>query len=368
MAEDTSTLSSLIHMIQEVEDRTSMSLTQYTRKVTINSRTFIENTLRTEPVLTPLMENIMNLYCGLILTAVNMNTYITSTTRVRDMMSIVATEGLTAKKVSDGLKNYFAGLEEYTMFGVKNEDPDVEDRQELDLKSDRSPMYNVTGSSSQVDLKTDTPIPSGRILKIGMGVGKNKIDVNMLVQLQPTLIPPEVCGQFIALNFTPSLSQRYLQAKAGEISTFKDLIMGLDLRRARYKALKKDKEGVLTDMLDRQENSLVDAWLKLFQVIPNKQNIANSILVFDKQHFDIEASRAGLRVKDYRSRQTFLNKTFAMMIALVDTMYNNVELYYHGVPTKSEFSFDQLKKNSKYDSTDLVSIMKNYASGVAPKF
>lgn len=361
MSEYRENLGSIISLIQNIEDNTSMSLTQYTRKCTVNSRTFIDRKLQEEPVLEPLMQCLMNLYCGLILTAVNMNAYITDTKKVRDMINIVATESL-ARSSDSVLRNAIVGTEGLikTKFADDLTLNSVKDFLEDGHSNEKGEMTRVKD--------TETTLPSGRILNLKLGVGDQKIETNLLVQLQPTYIVSEVMQQFIALNFSPSFSTRWLQAKAGEIGTFKDLILGMDLRRARLKALKKDKSGELKDMMDRQTNALSDALLKIFQLVPQKQNIANSILIYDKMNFESEASKSHLRIKDYMSRQKFFNKTFAMILVIVDPMYNKVDMFYHGMPTQSSFTFDQLKKKATTDSSDLVQIMKSYASGMAPKF
>ena len=94
--------------------RTSMSLFQYTKRSMINSRVFITDNLMSEEILNPLMLNTMNLYVGLILTALSMNQYISDTKKVRDLISTVATESFD--KVPDDLPKYTSELLD-TYFG-----------------------------------------------------------------------------------------------------------------------------------------------------------------------------------------------------------------------------------------------------------
>jgi hypothetical protein len=91
------TFGSIIGLLQDAADRTGSSLFQYTRKSTVNSRVFIDSTLHGEDILNPLMLNIMNLYAGLIMTAVNLNQYVSSTRTIRDSLSVVATEDFKVK-------------------------------------------------------------------------------------------------------------------------------------------------------------------------------------------------------------------------------------------------------------------------------
>ena len=318
----------LVNAIQNIEDSTSMSLFQYTRRSIVNSRVYIDNTLAEEDILTPVMQNIMNLYVGLIMTALNMNQYIQGTKKVRDSMSVVATEDFTPVPISTMMKSYF-----------------------------------LSGNGM------DVPLPSGRIIQVEFASDKCKaFTVNILLNLQPNFVPTDVIKQFVAINFKPSLHQRWIQASAGEIKFISDFLLSNDLRKQRFNALKKDKTGSLQQMIDRKENSLSNFWLKLAQVTPERQNIANTILIYEKRTFDRACSDSGVNFKVYSARQKFFNSTMSMMVVVIDTMYNKVTMYYHGITDPSVFTFEQMKKNAKTEATDILAMMKNYAQGMAPKF
>ena len=359
-------LGGIIDAIQHFEDATSMSLFQYTKRSTINSRVYIERSLANEEILPPMMLNIMNLYTGLILTAMDMNRYVHGSKKIRDAMSVVATEGFDALDVlpQDKLASYF--------LGSNNLAPEI--RKSICSSMIMDGNYSNPSGGGVVEPENKNPsLPSGRIIEVKFGpAGKNSDEgafaVNLFLQLMPYYIPSDVASQFVGLNFTPSLKQRWMQARAGEIATIRDLVLGQDLRKKRFKALKNDKTGALKDMMDRQSNALANSWMKLAFLTPERQNIANTILIFDKATFDRACSNAGLNFKDYNSRQKFFNKTFAMMLCVVDPMYNKIDMYYHGLPAISTFTFEQMKRNAKSEAVDLLSVMKNYAQGMAPKF
>ncbi len=366
-------LGGLIELTRNIEDSTSMSLFQYTKRSTINSRVFIEKNLAGEEILTPLMMNIMNLYTGLIFTAMNMNRYVHGSKKVRDAMSVVATESFAEPNVSTDSKmaKFFGNS---TMFGLRNSDG-------TDFGTDYRDADDAIGQGTRKNSQVttaepkDANLPSGRIIQIAMGAAgeagaksNGDLIINLYLQLLPSFIPSDVAEQFVALNFTPTIRQRWMQASAGEISFFKDVVMGQDIRKKRMKALKNDKSGALKEMIERQENSLANSWLKLTFVTPERQNIANTILIFNKNTFDKACSSAGLNFKNYNSRQKFFNKTFAMMLCTIDPLYNKIDMYYHGLQAVSTFTFEQMKRNAKTEAVDLMSIMKTYASGMAPKF
>lgn len=359
----------LVEAVQNIEDATSMSLFQYTKRAIVSSRVYIERPLANEEIITPLMLNTMNLYTGLILTAMNMNRMVTQTKRVRDAMSVVATESFQEqpKYTEDLMKQYFFGSMP-KMAAITNQ----EGGNPFEPMDGSPTQYNPTNDSKVIDTEPkNVNLPSGRVIQVKFGSDKstgNSFSVNLYLQLTPTFIPSEVASQFIGLNFAPSFRQRWMQASAGEISFIKDLIFGQDMRKRRRKAMKQDSTGSLRDMIERQENSLSNSWLKLALVQPERQNIANTILIFEKSNFEKACSAAGLRFKDYNSRQKFFNKTFAMMLHVVDPMFNKVTSYYHGLNAVSEFTFDQIKRNSRTENIDLMQVMKAYAQGMAPKF
>lgn len=359
----------LVNAIQNIEDSTSMSLFQYTRRSIINSRVYIDHTLAEEDILTPTLQNILNLYTGLILTAMNMNQYIQGTKKVRDSMSVVATESFQeAMPASKLMQSYF--------FSSKTDDIAFDTLNPFVDRSTTEAAENSAGySGSKTNNKDmsqgmDVPLPSGRIIQIDFNNGGHgtTFTVNLLLNLQPRFIPVEVIKEFVTVNFKPSLHQRWLQMTAGEIKFISDFLLGNDLRRQRLKALKKDKTGALQQMIDRKENSLSNYWLKLLQVAPEKQNIANTILIYEKRTFDRACTDSGVNFKTYGSRQKFFNNTMSMMVVVIDTMYNKVTMYYHGIADPSIFTFEQMKKNAKTEATDILAMMKNYAQGMAPKF
>ncbi len=380
-------LGGILDAIQTFEDATSTSLFQYTKRAVIMSRVFIEKNLAGEEILTPLMLNIMNIYTGLIMTALNMNQYVYGSKKVRDAMSVVATESLSEAPadLQSKFNDYFLGSQAKLMLSDRSKrelHAGMEGISDINLThSDGTPFGGNEYPTSIGSVKDagivpndikETTLPSGRVIAVDFGSNKGStggtFKVNMYLQLLPTFIPTDVAHQFIEMNFTPSVRQRWMQVTAGEISFFKDFLLGQDRRRKRFKALRDDKTGALKEMVERQENNLSSSWLKLAQVTPERQNIANTILIFEKNSFDRACNNAGLKFKDFNSRQKFFNKTFSMIVATVDPMYNRIEMYYHGLNAMSTFTFDQMKKNSKTEAVDLMAMMKTFANGMAPKF
>ena len=370
--------------VSNVEDRTGASLFQYTRRTIINSRVFIDDTLRGEDILNPLMMNLMNLYAGLILTAINVDRQVTSTKTVRDSLSVVATEDYKVEFANDLMSKYFEGCSIRSTMAdpvTTPADPNAaaapadEDESKGKKKNgesnpaDHDPQRNTETEYRTKEFMNDVPIPSGRIVQVTFDhKDYGKFNVNLLIQLSPIYVPTDVSQQFIAIHFKPSISQRWLQMTAGEISFFTDFLLGNDLRRKRLDALRKDRTGILSEMIDRKENAISNMWMKIAQITPNRQNIANTILIYDDKNFAKACSSNGINFKNYANRQKFFNSTMSMIVVVVNPMYNRVDMYFNGMQHSSTFTFDQLKKNAKTEATDILAMMKQYANNGMIKF
>ena len=380
-------LDGLINAIQSANSPTS--LTEFAKQSMINSRVYIEKNLATDEILTPLMQNIMSLYCGLVFTAVNLNQNICGSKTVRDISSTVSSaEAFDARQKSNTfdsamslMKDYFVGSNKDNLLNrpyasmKRNSDNDANRTQ---IISDNRQIDN-RNYSTKIDLKTNSVIdpepksvslPSGRILNIPMLTdGKSSFNLQLLIQLFPFFIETDVAQEFINLNFTPSFWRRFTQFQAGEISFFKDFIFSCDLREKRMKALIKDKTGGLADMINKQKNAVASHWMNFLRKPgTEKINSASTSLILNKNSVDKALNKNGIDLKSSSNRKKFFENSYCMMLVVVDQMYNEVDIYYNGIEAVSTFKYEQIKRESKKDSTDLVSIMKSYAQGLAPKF
>lgn len=381
-------LDGLINAIQSANNPTS--LTEFAKQSMINSRVYIEKNLATDEILTPLMQNIMSLYCGLVFTAVNLNQNICGSKTVRDISSTVSSaEAFDARQKSNTfdsamslMKDYFVGSNKDNLLNrpyASMKRNDANDANRTQIISDNRQDNRSYSNSTKIDLKSNSVIdpepksvslPSGRILNIPMLTdGKSTFNLQLLIQLFPFFIETDVAQEFINLNFTPSFWRRFTQFQAGEISFFKDFIFSCDLREKRMKALIKDKTGGLADMINKQKNAVASHWMNFLRKPgTEKINIASTILILNKNSVDKALNKNGIDLKSSSNRKKFFENSYCMMLVVVDQMYNEVNIYYNGIEAVSTFKYEQIKRESKKDSTDLVSIMKSYAQGLAPKF
>lgn len=357
MAENES-IQNLVNLVRSFEDAKSTSLPKYTQKSRIDSAVFIQKEISDLPVIGDIMKTFLDTYVGYILTAMDLRTYITGTTTIRDYIETVATEelkyidqnnigkDLVASFVSDFKKGY-EDLSDIPRYGNLNENRDMN-----------------TGRVTPIEFKQDKPFPNGRLLNIAVQSPHNpdvKFNVTLNVQLSPRIIQDAVAEQFISLNIDRDIYKRWLMYRAKEISFFRDFIGEADKRKARRKALKQDRTGDLQAMLADSKNAVAQHWLKLLRIKPNKQNIANSISIYDRATFDRVTNNAGFNFDRAKDRTAYFEKSYGMVVATVDQRHNLIHMYYNGIDKVSVYNFNQVMSSAKKDTLNLMAVMSQMA-------
>lgn len=353
--------SNLVNIVRDVEDRKSKSLTQYLKRSMIASRVFIQREAADDIILPDLLLTIQNMYIGWILTAMQLNAYVDSTRTVRNALSVVATENL---KEHVDTKELLMGLDTYGSYKHNTNGVTLSVIKE-------NPSVNRAQGGSVLQIPPNINLPSGRIVEIKFNVGTDAravLAIDVYVQLMPVFIPANVAEAFFMTNFKPSLAKRWFQATTGEIRFIKDFLFEMDLLKKRQGALKADKTGTLKEMYDSQKNSLYNYLIKLGGVTPERQNVANTVHIYEKSAFDAWCHRTGCDFRNRSHRDKFFSKTFSVMVAVIDSAYSRVDMYFHGIGSRAEYSFDQIKTQAKKETYDLKSIMQAYYTSSTPKF
>ena len=363
------------------------SLTEYTKPFNIMARMYIERQIAGDDIALPLIGTLNQLYCSFVITALNLNSFVANGRTIRDLLKIVSTEQFVdvvemTKEAFGNMDTPIASIES----SVINLDPDsqrlVSGRViELDIQLPASTVQDVSTSGGPTTSKTMSVTNSDAEVKYEdktenkdkRVVTKTTSTVNakltLYVQLVPYVIDSDAVGGFLSMNFSPSIKQRWKQYRAGEISFWRDFVASRDLIKKEAKILKADKSNTLLDMMLKSNNALWRWFAGFSGVLDERHNIASSLLITEKKTFVKECSLAGVDFSNQSQRQAFFRKTMVMMVIVVDTMYNNVEMYFNGINTKGEYSYAMINKLSKgKDAFDLKEIMTAFAQGQSPKF
>lgn len=380
------------------------SLTMFGRQANIMGRVYIEDSIAQDDIAIPLLGVMNQMYVCWIITALGLDSMCADGRTVRDRLNLVAGEAFVDDLV-ENIKNSF-GSNKSNKITASNEakliDMDSDTQRlacgrliELDFNIGQVSVQTTTGGNVNTQSISDTDKsfdPNDKNKEIGSHTStstntkmtSDKITVTqnfnpanasllrayVYVQMIPYILQQEVASGFMGVNFAPSLSTRWKQLRAGEISFVKDFIFARDLIKKQEQLLKKDNTGIITEMMVRQRNALFRWATGLTGILPERHNLANAILIMNKQTFDQSCRDAHVDFDNRMTREKFFLKTFSMVMVVVDPLYGNVKMYFAGIPAVATYSYAMINKVGAKgkDSFDLKEIMTAMAQGQTPRF
>ena len=395
VGETVSTLSMIAQKIYNYKRRATASLTSFTKDANIIGRVYIEDSIARDDIAIPLMGTLNQMYVSYILTALHLDAVVISGHTVREVIGMVSSEGYA--DAATFIMNHF-GKEnlDKPMISLEDQAAKIEDQEqrlicgrliELDMfghtevtnvdKTDNTtsttgggqPGYKpIESDQNNPETSTSTSSKKETVTKTQQGIQSFKVYI--YVQLIPYILDSVSAGDFFSFNFVPGFLRRWKQLRSGEIKFIRDFIFARDLIERQKAAIKKDKTGVLVDMMLRQKNALFRWAMHAVGIRPENHNSASSMFVISKQSFDTACAAQRIDFKSNSVRQSFFNKTFTMLILVVDPMYGTMEMYINGVNVIGKYTFDMINKVGAKgkDSFDLKQIMQSLNQGMTPKF
>ena len=361
----TAEIRELLSEIRNVVANRQTALSASLRNVSIYSRVYTDQTIAGHEIMPTIVAHQNQFYASYIITAMQMNQYVANGKAVREILETVASEALLPWDAED--------MVDLTNLSVCSQSASA-----VDL--DREVAHLTCSRVIDVDLKV--PVFEGRF---GESIyGQEGIPdrsatpsrvvehpLQMFVNMSPYAISPNTAGAFVNINHQLRLADRYRRWKAGEIAFIQDFLFERDVINRRERALREDNSGMLYEMLLRQQNQLSKALTSLTGFMPDRNNLANSIMVLSKSTFDRACSDAGLDFRNVRDKQRFFNRTFMLHVVVVDDIEEEVTMYINGIDAVGVYSFRLLQsklkggKNSTLDMRDIVALL---AQGQAPRF
>ena len=368
-----------------VKQLTSPSLTSFTKGANVMSRLYIEDTIMRDDICVPLVGTLNQLYVSYILAALNLDTMCANGRTVREQFEIVATENYDI--IDEILTNFGKNGCEYS-----NEETVVR----LEPDTQRLPVGRVIElSMTGINVLKETQYKAQPFKNDKGKKKKEEIDPKqkyavqqttasetayqfkayLYVQLVPYVLTSDVVEGYITANFDPPMNKRWTKYRAGEISFWRDFILARDLIEKQAKTLKQDKNGVILNMMQHQQCALSRWWGNVLKVFSGRRdmvshNLANTILITSKATFDKSCRENSINFADNRQRQMFFNKTWSMIVCVVDPLYNTVDMYFNGVDMKGTYNFAMINKVGAkgQDNFDLKEVMSAFSQGLTPKF
>lgn len=357
-ADSISDLANLVEAVMGQTGEHARSLTGFSKQTMVTSVTYVEDTLIDNDITVPLMGSLNQLYLGYVLTALHIYTSIDGVQTVRTIIGRLANEGLEVTD-SPELTSFIT-----EQFGKANVSTEAYDNIK-NLTVEDAVKHLVVGRLLEFEFNTVNTERGGDHNKVKTG---SKTIVPIYVQMFPVIMPASTAEAVITLNFPPKLLRRWKMVKAGEIRFFRDFVLALDLIQDHKKAIKSDKGNVLGDFYrHKSKNQSRHLWGMINKRKHN--NLASSTLIFSKDTFEKACDSAGLNFDSAIDRQRLFDESYAIMIVVVDPMYDMVDIYYNAISMHSEVPFKSIKKaGESKNGIDMAEMTKMISMGSAPKF
>lgn len=306
----------------------------------------------------------IRLSAGGILTTTSHATNTTNTGADKDLIQKKSQPVIREKTLPDGTKHPLIktdpsdGKNKYvfeTMDGGETFDPKKAKR----IKVDAITGGERTNTKSIVSNTTETQ--SEHI---------QEFTAYIYVQLIPRLMTTDSSRLMLDIQYVPTLSERWRKYRAGEISFWKDFIFARDLVNKQHQALKNDRTGTIGQILTKSRGRLAQYFLGLMGLRDPSHNLASAITIISKDAFDRACKENHIDFNNIRMRNNYFNRTFTMMMVVVDTMYGKVDIYYNGVDYVGTYTFDMVNRVGAKgkDNFNLKEVMTAFSQGMSPRF
>lgn len=226
-----------------------------------------------------------------------------------------------------------------------------------------SPEALNVGRDTMGALTSMPNLAQGITLDLSVNVGENRsVPIPMTVRLN--VVPISVASlKDIYQETTKDISfkTRRAQLASGEIDLWNDLCNMTDLADQRTQALMRDTSGTFRAILDQRKKNR-NAAIASGRV---SLSTASNMYVISQKTFQAIQDELLEDFNDVNVRKRFFEKSYAMILYVVDTQWKRVVIYYRNYDEPSELSIDDLKFSSKGgpNINELLALMNK---GTAP--
>lgn len=210
----------------------------------------------------------------------------------------------------------------------------------------------------------------GKMINVGITVngpeGKSQIvNIPVSVRLSPTILNEETLTHiFTHRKLDTGFVERYHSWRSGRISFIKDMIFCQDLINEYRRAAIKDTSGTLNEIVRRVSNARAYGLLTKNPSLA----VASNIYVLSKESAQAIEAKTGQRFKNPAGRAKILEDTYAMIVCVIDSEWEQVTIYFNGIAYPSTLSLRSMKGGTKGKGPDVGDIMRSLMEGRAPTF
>ena len=225
---------------------------------------------------------------------------------------------------------------------------------------------NKGGALAKVDNIDDlTNLSIGKIINVTIKNNGQEAVIPISFRLMVNTLPPASCVQLLSQGSVDlSFSERWFKWRAGRISFIKDLVFCQDLIREQKRTLMTDKDGVYSEIAKRAKNSKLASF---FSKNPSLAEASNIVVISEETAMQLRVKH-NLNLDNFKDRQKIFDKTYAMILVVIDRNYERVNMYHYGISASTSVGLRDIKVANKGSGPNIMEVLAAFKGGNAPVF
>ena len=260
----------------------------------------------------------------------------------------------TIVKAGIGKENYT-----YASESIKYKLPTIA----MEAKGDKG---DKDGSIAKVDNVAELAnLSVGKLINVTIKNNGQEAVIPISFRLMVNTLPPASCVQLLSQGSVDlSFSERWFKWRAGRISFIKDLVFCQDLIREQKRTLMTDKDGVYSEIAKRAKNSKLASF---FSKNPSLAEASNIVVISEETAMQLRVKH-NLNLDNFKDRQKIFDKTYAMILVVIDRNYERVNMYHYGISASTSVGLRDIKVANKGSGPNIMEVLAAFKGGNAPVF
>ena len=218
---------------------------------------------------------------------------------------------------------------------------------EKDVAARMARDYGVGVGNDALKAATDiASLSVGAMISVEISDGKETRKVPVTIRLIVSGIKPAILSSiFDAAAHNRTIKERYHAYRAGQIEFIKDMIFCQDIIDEDIKNRIEDTSGAWREMKERQSRNRMNTILSL-GTRPSIGTACN-VYVMSKETLIECEQKLGGRISNRATREKLFANTLMMLLYVVDTKREVVEVWHRGQGTSTIHSVKEMRMNGK---------------------
>lgn len=353
----------LLGRIPDLLQRASASsLSEYVSEARVEPPVLVDRRASTLPYIQDIMHVANSLYASYYLQAwalsvdvgnVNVRSILNSLNDRRKPLTDVGSLGRVAASAEQRTLT-----EEDFKYGL----PSFESRDDAFREAmDQSAIGPGRGGSDAVKNTTEAGnLAVGRVLEVHIKSNGQEASIPVTVRMNVSLVDPDQLSHILTVaTEDKSAKARWHGWRSGRLEFLRDVILQQDLIDKHKNTLMKDTSGYYRELIRKRKTNRLSAILSLN---PSVATAATVVVITTDTLRKVE-SEYGAKISDLKTRQKIFQETYTTLMFVVDTEWEQVDIYHRGIDRPTELSANDLKNATKGGGPDVTEIMKAYQMG-----